>query len=155
MKQVCHIRWMIRRDMPRVMQIDGLCFEYSWTEDEYICLLRQRNCIGMVAELRDEVVGYMIYELHKRRLDLIVLAVDPGYSRRGIGSAMIEKLASKLSPLRRNRITCCVSDSNLHAQLFLRDQGFRAVGVLRGAGIDGSDEYEMVYRVKEEVVIDE
>lgn len=155
MSQGCHIRWMIRRDMPRVMKIDDMCFNLPWSEDEYIRLLRQRNCIGMVAELGDEVVGYMIYELHKKRLDLIVMAVDPGYMRRGIGSTMIGKLTSKLSFDRRNRITCCVSDSNLGAQLFLRDQGFKAVCILRGVGVDGADEYEMVYRVNNEVLIDE
>jgi ribosomal-protein-alanine N-acetyltransferase len=151
-----HIRWMIRRDMPRVMQIDDLCFEFPWTEDEYIRLLRQRNCIGMVAELDKEVVGYMIYELHKNRLHLIVFAVDPSYARRGIGTNMIGKLKSKLTPERRNRITCCVSDCNLKAHLFLRSMGFKATRVLRGAGADGTDEYEMVYRVKvNEVASDE
>ncbi len=109
----------------------------------------------MVAEIGDEVVGFMIYELHKNRLNLVSLGVDPNYGRRGIGSEMVSKLTSKLSPDRRNRITCCVSDSNLDAHLFLRSLGFKATRVLRGVGCDGSDEYEMVYRVNREVVIDE
>lgn len=149
MEQVCHIRWMIRRDLPRVMQIDELCFEFPWSEEEYIRCLRQRNCIGMVAERGDEVVGFMIYELHKNRINLLVLGVDPNYGRRGICSAMIDKLVSKLSPHpdRRNRITLCVVDDNLDAHLFFRRLGFKASRVHRGTGCNGSDEYEMVYRV--------
>ena len=45
-----HIRWMIRRDMPEVLQIERTSFEYPWSEEDFIRCLRQRNCIGMVAE---------------------------------------------------------------------------------------------------------
>ena len=45
-----HIRWMIRRDMPEVLGIENSSFEFSWSEDDFIRCLRQRNCIGMVAE---------------------------------------------------------------------------------------------------------
>ncbi|MEZ6091062.1 MAG: ribosomal-protein-alanine N-acetyltransferase RimI, partial [Pirellulaceae bacterium] len=50
---------MIRRDMPSVLDIEAACFEFSWSEDEFIRCLRQRNCIGMVAEENDQVVGFM------------------------------------------------------------------------------------------------
>ena len=149
MEQVCHVRWMIRRDLPRVMEIDGLCFEFPWSEEEYIRCLRQRNCIGMVAERGDEIVGFMIYELHNNRIDLLALGVDPNYGRRGVGSAMIDRLISKLSPGRRDRITCCVVDVNLDANSFFRSLGFKASRVHRGTAAGGMDEYGMVYRVKE------
>ena len=60
-----HIRWMIRRDMPEVLQTEQESFEFSWTEEDFLRCLRQRNCIGMVAEQGEKVVGFMIYELHK------------------------------------------------------------------------------------------
>ncbi len=43
------IRWMIRRDMAEVLRIERESFEYHWTEEDFLCCLRQRNCIGMVA----------------------------------------------------------------------------------------------------------
>ncbi|MDA8746115.1 ribosomal-protein-alanine N-acetyltransferase RimI, partial [Rubripirellula amarantea] len=61
-KTCVHIRWMIRRDMPAVLAIENKSFEFSWTEEDFIRCLRQRNCIGMVAEENDQVVGFMIYE---------------------------------------------------------------------------------------------
>ena len=72
-----HIRWMIRRDMPSVLDIESRCFEFAWSEDDFIRCLRQRNCIGMVAEEDNQVVGFMIYELHKNRLHILNFAVDP------------------------------------------------------------------------------
>ena len=40
------IRWLIRRDMDEVLSIEQGSFEYPWTEEEFLCCLRQRNCIG-------------------------------------------------------------------------------------------------------------
>ena len=61
-----HIRWMIRRDMPEVLGIENQSFEFPWSGDDFVRCLRQCNCIGMVAEHEDRVVGFMIYELLKR-----------------------------------------------------------------------------------------
>ena len=82
-----HIRWMIRRDMPEVMRTERASFEYSWTEDDFLRCLRQRNCIGMVAEHGDIISGFMIYELHKTRLHVLNFAVHPSARRNGIGAA--------------------------------------------------------------------
>jgi len=70
-----HIRWMIRRDMAEVIAIETESFEFPWSEDDFVRCLRQRNCIGMVAEMDDQVVGFMIYELHKNRLHILNFAV--------------------------------------------------------------------------------
>ena len=126
-----HIRWMIRRDMADVLEIETSCFEFAWTEEDFVRCLRQRNCIGMVSEFNDRVVGFMVYELHKSRLHVLNFAVHPDFQRQGVGNRMVEKLISKLSYQRRNRIILEVRETNLSAQLFFRDLGFRAISVLR------------------------
>ena len=129
---VCvHIRWMIRRDMPEVLDVENHSFEFPWTEDDFIRCLRQRNCIGMVAEFEERVVGFMIYELHKSRLHVLNFAVHREFRRHGIGAAMLQKLISKLSQQRRSRVLLEVRETNLAAQLFFRNCGFRAISVLR------------------------
>jgi ribosomal-protein-alanine N-acetyltransferase len=126
-----HIRWMIRRDMADVLEIETSCFEFAWTEEDFVRCLRQRNCIGMVSEFNDRVVGFMVYELHKNRLHVLNFAVHPDFQRQGVGNHMVEKLTSKLSYQRRSRIILEVRETNLTAQLFFRDLGFRAISVLR------------------------
>ena len=149
---VVHIRWMIRRDMPSVLAIEEASFEYPWSEEEFIRCLRQRNCIGMVAERDDEVVGFMIYELHKNRLHLLNFAVAPDCRRTTVGGSMVEKLVSKLSDDRRNRIMLEVRETNLDAQLFFRSLGFRAISVLRDYYEDTTeDAYLMQFRHRENV----
>ena len=141
-----HIRWMIRRDMPEVLQAEQECFEFAWTEEDFLRCLRQRNCIGMVAEQGEKVVGFMIYELHKSKLHILNFAVSPTYRRAGVGAQMMAKLISKLSNHRRTRITLAVRETNLPAQLFFRSQGFRAVRVLRSYYEDsGEDAFLMQY----------
>jgi ribosomal-protein-alanine N-acetyltransferase len=146
-QEVCvHIRWMIRRDMPEVLEIENRSFEFPWSEEDFIRCLRQRNCIGMVAEYEERVVGFMIYELHKTRLHILNFAVHPDYGRRGVGTTMVDKLIGKLSHQRRNRILLEVRETNLAAQLFFRDAGFRAISVLRDFYDDTTeDAYLMQY----------
>lgn len=142
------IRWMIRRDMPEVLDIEGQCFEFAWTEEDFLCCLRQRNCIGMVAERQERIIGFMIYELLKHQLHVLNFAVAPWARRQSIGTQMVDKLVHKLSQQRRHEIVLEVRESNLPAQLFFRSQTFLAANVLRGYYEDTTeDAYQMRYRL--------
>ncbi|HAN96003.1 MAG TPA: ribosomal-protein-alanine N-acetyltransferase [Planctomycetaceae bacterium] len=142
---------MIRRDMPEVLRIESSAFEFPWTEEDFIRCLRQRNCIGMVAEAGDRIVGFMVYELHKNQLHILNFAVLDECRRQGVGSQMIEKLVGKLSLQRRSRIQLEVRETNLSAQVFFRNLGFRAVSVLKDHYDDSTeDAYVMSYRCPDE-----
>jgi ribosomal-protein-alanine N-acetyltransferase len=125
------IRWLIRRDMEEVLLIERSSFEFPWTEEEFLCCLRQRNCIGTVAELDHKIVGFMIYELHKSMLRILNFAVASDIRRSGIGRQMVQRLIDKLSQQRRREIVLEVRETNVPAQLFFAENGFRAVTVLR------------------------
>ncbi len=149
-----HIRWMIRRDMPEVLEIERESFEFPWFEEDFIRCLRQRNCIGMVAEHGERVVGFMIYELHKSRLHILNFAVADSARHRGIGQQMAQKLIGKLSSQRRTKITLEVRETNLPAQLFFKSAGFKATSVLRSYYDDSpEDAYQMefAHAVEEEL----
>ena len=147
-----HIRWMIRRDLSEVMRTELDSFEYSWNEEDFLRCLRQRNCIGMVAEQGDRIVGFMIYELHKNKLNVLNFAVATNLRRVGIGSQMCTKLIAKLQSHRRSKITLAIRESNLAAQLFFREHGFLACKVMKSYYEDsGEDAFLMEYSVEEEL----
>jgi ribosomal-protein-alanine N-acetyltransferase len=149
MNQANQIRWMIRSDMDRVLEIENAAFGNPWSEDDFIRVLRQRNAIGMVADRDDKVLGFMLYELHKNRLQVVNFAVAKEWQRRGVGTEMIGKLQSKLSHMRRSKITIEVRETNLAVQFFLKQMGFKAVSVLRDHWEDSDeDAYVMQYRHK-------
>lgn len=127
-----HIRWMIRSDLDCVMAIEKDVFDYPWSREEFRIALRQGNCASMVAERNGEVVGYMVYELHRDRIELINFAVRPRSQRLGVGAALVERLKSKLDPQKRRKIVCELRERNLDGQLFFRQAGFRCTSILHG-----------------------
>lgn len=150
------IRWMIRRDMAEVLEIERQSFEFAWTEEDFLCCLRQRNCIGMVAERQERIVGFMIYELLKSQLHVLNFAVAPWSRRLGVGGQMVEKLVNKLSQQRRQEIALEVRETNLAAQLFFKQQGLSACNVIRGHYEDtDEDAYVMkfhLYAAEEQII---
>ena len=142
------INWMKRDHMPDVLRIEWESFEHIWTKEDFLGVLRQRNGIGMVAQTNDNrIAGFMIYELHKMRLHILNLAVDPAYRHQGVGTQMAGKLIDKLSQQRREEITLETRESNLSSQLFWKAMGFRADMVLHGFYAD-SDEDAYVFRFR-------
>jgi len=126
------IRWLIRRDMDEVLEIERRSYQFPWDEAEFLTCLRQRNCIGTVYESSQGYIhGFMIYELHKDTLRVLNLAVAPEVCGTGVGRAMVQRLIDKLSDQRRRFIETEVRETNLKAQLFFSAAGFRAVRTLR------------------------
>lgn len=145
-----HIHWICPRDMPEVLQIEGQSLEYPWTEEDFLRCFDHGNCVGMVAEMAEKVVGFMIYKKLRKRFHILKFAVIPSMRRKGVGSQMVAKLVSKIRIQRRNRITVAVRETNLIAQFFFYSQGFRAVKVLHNHYEDCSDDvYLMRYRLSD------
>ncbi|MEX1997231.1 MAG: GNAT family N-acetyltransferase [Candidatus Andersenbacteria bacterium] len=140
------VRWMLKRERAKVLEIEAASWEIPWSEENLIHCLDKRNCTGEVIEYEDTIIGFMIYELHQTMIELLTLAVSPQWRRRGAGTRMVQKLASRLSVQRRPRLEVPVGEYNLAAQLFFRRQGFRAIGTLRNYWEDSSqDMYLMRY----------
>lgn len=125
------IRWMIRRDMLSVLEIEQGSFDRPMIEADIIKLLRQSNTIGMVAEHNENVVGFVIYSLFKYSIAVERFAVHPKTRLRGVGSQIIDKIAAKLHHQRRNRMTMLVDETNLGGLHFLKKLGFVAERLVR------------------------
>jgi len=142
------VEWMIRAHMRDVLSIEREAFPSAWREEEFLDCLRQRNCIGIVAECEQELVGYAVYELGKRLIRILNFAVRCGARRSGVGRTMFERIASKVGIGReRQRVVLEVRESNLSAQLFFRAMGCRYVVTKREFYEDtDEDAYELEYK---------
>jgi ribosomal-protein-alanine N-acetyltransferase len=116
---------MIRKDLQRVLEIENLCFEFPWSDNDFMVCLRERNHIGLVIEHQDSVVGFIIYELQKHKLNILTIAIHPDYQNYDFGSTLVEYLIQKLSADKRTCITTSVRETNLIAQLFFKKIGFK------------------------------
>lgn len=141
------VRWMVKSDMPAVLDIETATFEFAWTEKDFSQCLGKLNCIGLVAESLDDgiLTGYVVYDRHRDHIDILNMAVAHVFRRQNVGAQMLRSLIAKLYYPRLS-LRCEVRETNLTAQLFLRRYGFRAIRVLRG-WYDDSDEdaYAMHY----------
>jgi len=141
------IRWLIRSDLPEVIEIENRSFPIPWTEDEFIKCISQRNCIACVAESKQSgvIFGYMVYELQKHTINLANVAVAPEVRRSGVGFAMVQRLIDKLTQQRRQAIAAEVSENNLDAQLFFAASGFKARRCVANHYETGGGMIEFVY----------
>lgn len=144
-----HIRWLIRRDLDRVLQIERASFRNPWNLGDFIAVLKHRTVTGIVAEAESSglVVGYAVFDLRPDRIELINLAVAPDYRLRWIGTQLVRRLHDRLRG-RRNLIRARVSERNLGAQLFFRVRGFVATGIEREPyGEPDHDAYVMDFTI--------
>lgn len=131
------IRWMIRRDMPEVLAMDADMYTNKWDDTDYIGMLRNRNCIGMVVEHDQtrKLVGSMVYSLRRSSLMVERHTVALAHQEAGIVEAILwEKLKDKLSWERRNKLFYNVPDDSqyLAVHVGLRNNGWRAIAIIDG-----------------------
>ena len=139
------IRWGVRMDLPRILEIDAASRREPWTEEDFLASMRRRDTILVVAERAERVMACCVYRMLKHQYHVVGLAVDPACRRQGIGSAIMRKLQDKLPMHRRRRVTFDVPESSLETQLFLRALGFKCVRIRRAASGADDNVYRMVY----------
>jgi ribosomal-protein-alanine N-acetyltransferase len=146
-----HIRWVIRRDLDEIVDIDRESFAIPWAEKDYVGHLRKRNSIGMVAE-NDEhrILGFVMYTLGRRRLWLTRLAVNPHFRRKGVGAQLIMKLKGKLASQGRAKIVIDVDEHDLPTQLFLKSLSFECVEMVETLRNDGQSIFRFEFTAPEE-----
>lgn len=145
------IRWLIRRDLDEIIEIEEDSFEYPWNKNDFVESLRKSNTIGFVAEQNEIIIGYLIYALNKNNIEILNLAVKRDFRRNKVGTSLINKVKSKLIG-NRNRSKACLIDSNLVGHLFLKSNNFKAIDIIKNKYENiNNDCYKFVYK-KEKVV---
>jgi ribosomal-protein-alanine N-acetyltransferase len=141
------LRALTRRDLADVLAIERASFTDAWSEREFDLMLRSPRSFAFVAEMCEEVCGYLIGEQEGRRVQVHNLCVDPRARRRGVASSLIRRIARQLQG--RQRLVTIVSERNVPAQLFYRSQGFHVVTILRRLRSSTDDSYLFEYRPRE------
>lgn len=140
------IRAMCHRDMRHVQDIASLCFptpprndnEFRLAMYEFRLAMYERDYHAVVAEQlggmdrRDEILGYLLYRVHRFSLQILNFAVAPKAQRKGVGTELWNRLLRRLTPDRRPEVWADVDAENVDAQLFLRSRGARAFQIVPG-----------------------
>ncbi len=124
------LRWMTRRDVAQVAAIEGDTFDYPWTAADFRTALKTRGICCIVIEGYRQVLAYAIYDHHDGRLYVLNLVVHYEFRRQGLGRWLVESIQDRVAAM---TVYANVTETNVEAQLFFRECGFRVGRITRFA----------------------
>ena len=101
---------------------------WSWNEERVERCLRNRDCVVLAARDRRRVVGFAIMEFYAIHAHLNLLAVQPGYQRRGIGHQLLEWLEASARTAGIFKVNLELRANNDGARAFYEKLGYRQAG---------------------------
>ena len=135
------IRVAAPSDVPYVVALERRVFTDPWSEDSFGTA---PGVLFLIAECREERVGYVILRHVADEAEVLNLAVHSDHRRRGVGRALLEHA---LDWAEGRGVGCCyleVRASAMGAQAFYRTLGFQPVG-RRSAYYDHPVEDAVIY----------
>jgi ribosomal protein S18 acetylase RimI-like enzyme len=132
-------------DFGALHKLDRACFpagiSYSKTTLHYFLMLASADCV--VAEEGKRIVGFVLSEENPPLAHIITLDVVEKERRKGIGSALIEKLEYNLAARGVRSVLLETAQNNDAAVAFWQRHGYRIEAVLKRYYLARLDAYEM------------
>jgi len=143
------IRRLTYADLPQVVAIERRAFTSPWSLAMFVLELSKPTGICLAAEIpvsagEPELGGYMICSRYDTVWHVMNVAVDPTQRRRGIATAMIRALLSRVE--RDAQFTLEVRQSNTGAIRLYESFGFRSAGVRRRYYQDNGEDALVMWR---------
>ncbi len=117
-------------DMSRRYIEDGL--PWSWKECRVRHYVRHRESTVIIARDGRRVIGFAIMEFHDMHAHLNLLAVRPGYRKRGIGRKMMDWLEASARVAGIFLVRLELRSGNKDARKFYGELGYLETGVSPG-----------------------
>ena len=111
-----------------VAELEAKCFSLPWSENAIRSELDNPLAFWLVAVIDTKVVGYVGSQSVIDEADMMNLAVDTAYRRKGVGRQLVNALISNLKDKCVRSLTLEVRISNSSAIALYKDMGFEEVG---------------------------
>lgn len=122
------IRLMEEKDIPAIAALEKQIFSAPWSENSIRSSFESRLSSWFVAEEQGVVVGYVGSEAVLDSADMMNIAVDPEYRRKGIAQKLTEALMDHLKTKGIQFLMLEVRVSNLSAIALYEKLGFTVAG---------------------------
>lgn len=123
-----NLRPLEQRDVEAVLAIQSACPEIAqWTMWDY-SRVAQGEMSGWVAEVSDDVAGFLVARRVATDIEILNLAVRPELRRRGVGALLLRSTLDWGRSLHAEKVLLEVRSSNLGALKFYERFGFQASG---------------------------
>lgn len=123
------IRDATKDDLPRLEELENLCFSTPWTAETLASQLPDAMHVFLVAEEDGSIKGYvnLMHVLDEGYIGNV--AVEPAARRRGLGRALIASLLERADMLDLSFVTLEVREGNVPAIGLYEGFGFERVGL--------------------------
>ena len=119
---------MTEEHVSRVAELETVCFSDPWVEAAVRSELDNELSYWLVAVENATVIGYIGSQTVLGEADIMNVAVDPAYRRRGIARALLEQLQADLTKKEVHSLTLEVRVSNEPAITLYTAMGYNQVG---------------------------
>lgn len=111
-----------------IAALEAVCFSDPWPEAAIESELKNPLSLWLVAEENGQVIGYVGSQSVLGEADIMNVAVDPDFRRRGVARSLLTHLQQALAQQQVHSLTLEVRASNVSAITLYETLGFVQVG---------------------------
>jgi ribosomal-protein-alanine N-acetyltransferase len=138
------IRALGYSDLPQVIAIERRSFPTPWSLAMFVLELSKPSGVCLAAVEEGRIVGYLICARYADVMHLMNIAVDPAARRRGVGTALLERMIERAGF--DQAYTLEVRPSNTGAIALYERFGFRSAGTRRRYYRDTGEDAVIMWR---------
>jgi len=140
------IRVLELSDLSAIETIEQKAYPTPWSRSMFASELAKPTSICLGAFEGQDLVGYVINSRYVDAWHVMNVAVDPDHQRRGIATALLERLFEVTRDDERRGYTLEVRVSNEDAIALYEKLGFEARGIRRGYYTDNREDALIMWR---------
>jgi len=140
------IRVLELSDLSAIETIEQKAYPTPWSRSMFASELAKPTSICLGAFEGRDLVGYVINSRYVDAWHVMNVAVDPDHQRRGIATALLERLFEVTRDDERRGYTLEVRVSNEDAIALYEKLGFEARGIRRGYYTDNREDALIMWR---------
>ncbi len=134
-------------DLAAVERIERESYPAPWSRSMFASELAKPSSLSLAAVTEDgELVGYLVLSRYVDAWHVMNVAVDPAWRRRGVASALLERLLAETQGDTERGYTLEVRVSNVDAIRLYERFGFRARGLRRAYYTDNREDALIMWR---------
>jgi ribosomal-protein-alanine N-acetyltransferase len=141
-----HIRPLDLADLGAIERLEQRAYPTPWSRSMFASELAKPTSICLGAFEGDELAGYVITSRYVDAWHVMNVAVDPDLRRRGVATALLERLFELTRGDERRGYTLEVRVSNDGAIHLYERLGFEARGLRRGYYTDNREDALIMWR---------